>query len=222
MRAGKGGKLAILEPIVLFGLILAYIWGLRYHFPAAWALILALPVLSHWWRGEGAAGLGFRVRGLADCVRRFAPALGFFSLALVASGLLLDTVRPVPLERAAMAWAIYLPWGLFQQYLLNGFLANRLAEFVGSPRSRLIPLSAAALFSLVHLPNWFLMAVTFTGGYLSVRIYQRYRSLYVLGIAHALIAFTLFLAIPDSVSAHFLIGPRCLIERHGAYPEWLP
>ena len=117
--------------------------------------------------------------------------------------------------------AAYVVWGVVQQYLLNGFLANRLAEFTGSPRSRLVPLVAAALFSLAHLPNWFLMAVTFAGGYLSVRVYRRYRSLYVLGIAHALIAFALFLAVPDSISAHFLIGPRYAMDRYGGYPKWL-
>jgi len=104
---------------------------------------------------------------------------------------------------------------------LNGFLANRLFEFSGNSRSRAVPFAAAALFSLAHLPNWFLMAVTLGGGYLSVRVYQRYRSLYVLGIAHAMIAFALFLAVPDSISGHFLIGPRYVIDYCGAYPEWL-
>ena len=89
MSACLGRKLAILEPIAFFGLILAYIWGLRYHYPAAWAAILALPLASHWWRGEGASALGFRVQNLAECVRRFAPALGFLALTLLASGLLL-------------------------------------------------------------------------------------------------------------------------------------
>jgi hypothetical protein len=204
MRAGKGGKLAILEPIVLFALILAYIWGLRYHFPAAWAPILALPVASHWWRGEGAAGLGFRVRGLSDCVRRFAPALGFFSLALVASGLLLDTVRPVPLERAAMAWAIYLPWGLFQQYLLNGFCLTRLE--IALPQ-RGAALAAAALFSAIHAPNWFLMLVTLGTGYVAARLYTSYRNLYFLGLAHGTVGVLLFLVVPDSISHHLVIGP---------------
>src|SRR5208283_1287585 len=83
MSAGTGRQLAILEPMAVFGLILAYIWSLRYHYPAAWAPIVALLLASHWWRGEGAAALGFRVQNLAECVRRFAPALGFLSLTLL-------------------------------------------------------------------------------------------------------------------------------------------
>ena len=212
---------ALAEALGLFAFIMLFIWKLQLFHPVLALLVPAFTVATHAARGETNSQLGFGWKDLCAA----SPLLlwsGAAACLVVAAGSLAGTVRQLAPGQIALGLSAYLVWGLFQQYLLNGFLANRLAEFVGSPRSRLIPLSAAALFSLVHLPNWFLMAVTFTGGYLSVRIYQRYRSLYVLGIAHALSAFTLFLAVPDSVSAHFLIGPRCLIERHGAYPEWLP
>jgi membrane protease YdiL (CAAX protease family) len=80
---------------------------------------------------------------------------------------------------------------------------------------------AAGLFSLAHLPNWFLMPVTFIGGYVCVRVYLRYRSLYVLALAHGIVGFVLFLIVPDSVSAHFLIGPRYLLLMYESYPELL-
>ncbi len=204
MSAGTGRKLAILEPIVVFGLILAYIWSLRYHFPGAWAPILALPLASHWCRGEGAAALGFRLQNLAECLRRFAPALGFLVLLLLASGLLLDTVRRIPLDRAAIAWAVYVPWGLFQQYLLNGYCLKRL-EIVLPGRGA--ALAAAALFSAVHAPNWFLMPVTLVAGYIAARLYSSYRNLYFLGLAHGTVGVLLFLVVPDSISHHLVIGP---------------
>ncbi|MGB7763105.1 MAG: CPBP family glutamic-type intramembrane protease [Bryobacteraceae bacterium] len=204
MSASTGRKLAILEPIAVFGLILAYIWSLRYHYPAAWTPIVALLLISHWWRGEGAAALGFRVRNLAECLRRFAPALAFLSLTLLASGLLLDTVRPIALDRAAMTWAIYLPWGLFQQYLLNGYCLKRL-EVVLPGRGA--ALAAATLFSAVHTPNWFLMLVTLVAGYAAARLYSSYRNLYFLGVAHGTVGVLLFLVVPDSISHHLVIGP---------------
>jgi len=197
-------KLAILEPIALFGLILAYIWRWRYHYPLAWAPILALPLLSHWWRGERAAALGFRLRGLADCVRRFAPALAFLALALVACGLLLGTLRPMPLDHAAMTWIVYLPWGLFQQYLLNGYCLTRLE--IALPQ-RGAALAAAALFSAIHTPNWFLVLVTLVAGYATARLYNRSRNLFFLGLAHGTVGVLLFLVVPDSISHHMVIGP---------------
>jgi len=204
MPADRGRKLGVLEPISIGGLILAYIWVLRYHHPAAWVLILALPVLSHWWRGEGAASLGFRLQNLAECVRRFAPLLGFLALMLLGSGLLLDTVRRIALDRAALLWAIYLPWGLFQQYLLNGFCLKRF-EIVLPGRGA--ALAAAGLFSAVHAPNWFLMVVTLVAGYAAARIYRRYCNLYFLGLAHGTLGVMLFLVVPDSISHHLVVGP---------------
>jgi membrane protease YdiL (CAAX protease family) len=204
MPAGAARKLATWEPIALFGLILAYIWSWRYQHPAAWVPILALPLASHRWRRESAASLGFRLRDLAACVRRFAPALAFFSLVLVALGLLLGTVRPIALANAAMMWALYLPWGLFQQYLLNGYCLNRLHTALPQ---RGAALAAAALFSAIHAPNWFLMVVTLVAGYLAARLYTRHRNLYFLGLAHGTVGVLLFLVAPDSISHHMVIGP---------------
>jgi hypothetical protein len=204
MSAATGRKIAVLEPIALCGLILAYIWSWRYHCPAAWVPILALPLISHWWRGETAAGLGFRLHGLADCLRRFAPGLGFLALVLLAGGLLAGSVRPIGLARAAMAWVLYLPWGLFQQYLLNGFCLVRLRMALPE---RGAALATAALFSAVHAPNWFLMPVTLVAGYAAARLYTGCRNLYVLGLAHGTIGVLLFLVVPDSVSHHMVVGP---------------
>jgi membrane protease YdiL (CAAX protease family) len=103
-----------------------------------------------------------------------------------------------------MAWAIYLPWGLFQQYLLNGFCLTRLE--IALPQ-RGAALAAAALFSAIHAPNWFLMLVTFGAGYAAARLYTSYRNLYFLGLAHGTVGVLLFLVVPDSISHHLVIGP---------------
>ena len=87
---------------------------------------------------------------------------------------------------------------------MNGYVANRLLA-VSSARHA--PLIAAALFAGVHLPNWFLMLVTFGAGYASAKIFMRYRNLYFLGLAHAVIGTLLFVVIPDSVSHHLTVGP---------------
>jgi len=208
------------EALGLFAFVMLFIWKLQLFHPELAVLVPAFTVATHAARGETVRRLGF---GWKDFRAAF-PLLfwaGAAAYLFLAAGSLAGTIRPMTPGQLALGLGAYVIWGLFQQYLLNAFLANRLAEFAGGPASCLVPLSAAALFSLVHLPNWFLMAVTFAGGYLSVRVYQRYRSLYVLGIAHAVIAFALFLAVPDSVSTHFLVGPRYLLDRYGTYPEML-
>jgi len=119
-------------------------------------------------------------------------------------GILLQTTRPIRFEQGLLAWAGYLPWGLFQQYILNGYFLNRFDSVLSR---RTAPMMSAALFSGAHLPNWFLMAVTLLLGYLCGRIYRRYNNLYFLGIAHGTVGFLLFLVVPDSISHHLIVGP---------------
>jgi hypothetical protein len=197
-------KLIIVEAAAAFGLIMLYIWRLRFTAPRAWVFILGFFVLSHILRGERAASLGFRRANFRECLRTLAPALVLLTLSLMAAGVLLETIRPVSPEYGFMCLLAYCPWGIFQQYLLNGYIANRLLAV--SP-ARHVPLLAAALFAGAHLPNWFLMPVTFVTGYYSTKIFMRYRNLYFLGMAHALIGTALFIVIPDSISHHLKVGP---------------
>jgi membrane protease YdiL (CAAX protease family) len=185
-------------------MILAYIWNLRYSHGGAWVGILGLMLLSHLARREGAYSLGFRTRNVGECWRDVGPALAFLTLLMLASGILLHTVRPIGVGTALASWAAYVPWGVFQQYVLNGYFLNRFQAVLGRRAASLI---SAALFCGVHTPNWLLMVVAFPAGYGATRIYQRYRNLYVLGLAHATVGFVLFLVIPDSVSHHLRIGP---------------
>jgi hypothetical protein len=197
-------KLAILEPVLIYAVTMAYIWNLRYRHPNAWVWILGMVLLSHVLRQEHARTLGFRARNMGECWREFAPPLAFLSLLMLASGILLHTMRPIGVEAAMAAWAAYLPWGIFQQYALNGYFFNRFQAVLG-PRTA-SPI-AAALFCGAHAPNWLLMVVAFPAGYYSTRVYQRYRNLYFLGLAHATVGFLLFLVVPDSVSHHLHVGP---------------
>jgi len=196
--------LNLAEPATVFALIMLYIWRLRYTWPLAWIFILGILILSHVLRREPAASLGFRWSNFWECVERLAPALLLLALLLIAGGVLLQTIRNISFEHGLLCLAVYCPWGLFQQYILNGYLANRLLAVLPV---RHVPLIAAALFSGTHLPNWFLMLVTFAAGYYSTKIYMRYRNVYFLGLAHGVIGTALFLVIPDSISHHLTVGP---------------
>jgi hypothetical protein len=201
----KGAKwLNLGEAATGFLLIMLYIWWLRFRAPRAWVWILAFLVLSHVLRGEHTAGLGFRWKNFKECAETMAPALLLLALALLAAGMLLQTMRPIRLEYGLMCLLAYCPWGIFQQYLLNGYIANRLLA-VSSARH--VPLIAGALFAGAHFPNWFLMPVTFVTGYYSTKLYLKYRNVYFLGLAHGVIGTLLFVVIPDSISHHLTVGP---------------
>ena len=197
----------LMEPVAIFAFIMAYIWKLRFNHPLFWIPLLALIILSHVARHERARSLGFRLQNLGDCLKTFGPVLAALALGMWALGLELGTMRQIGPEHAAWALALYLPWGLFQQYLLNGYFLKRF-DSVLSPRASGI--TSAALFSVVHTPNWFLMLVTSLAGYIAIQVYRRYTNLYFLGVAHAIIGVSLFLFVPDSISHHLNVGPGSL------------
>jgi hypothetical protein len=193
-----------LEPAAVFVLIMLYIWRWRFTAPHAWIYILGVVVLSHIVHRERTASLGFRWNNFEECMETLAPAVLLVAISLIACGVLLQTMRNIRFDHGLLCFVAYCPWGLFQQYLLNGYFTNRL---LAAASARHVPLIAAALFSGTHLPNWFLMLVTFAAGYCSTKIYMKYRNVYFLGLAHGMIGSLLFVVIPDSISHHLTVGP---------------
>jgi membrane protease YdiL (CAAX protease family) len=197
-------KLVLLEPLLVFSLIIAYIWKLRFTHPASWIVVPILMLLSHLLRRESPRALGFDWRNWRNGLKQVAAALIAITLLLLSAGVLFRTFRQISFSDALLALAAYLPWGLVQQYALNGYLLNRFHAMFSSSTSSLL---AALLFSVAHTPNLFLMAVTFLLGWCATLVYLRTRNLYLLGFAHAIIGLLLFLVVPDAVSHHLRVGP---------------
>ncbi len=197
--------LNLAETAVVFIWIMLYIWRLRYTSPRGWIYILGFVILSHILHREHTSGLGFRWGNFRECTEFIAPAILLLAMSMIAFGVLLQTIRPnLTFEGGLLCFAAYIPWGVFQQYLLNGYFANRLMAISSA---RHVPYIAAALFSWSHLPNWFLMLVTFVTGYYSTKLYMKFRNVYFLGLAHGVIGSVLFVVVPDSISHHLTVGP---------------
>lgn len=203
-------KLAALEPAGLFVFIMGYIWIWRASHPYLWIAILGCLLLSHVLHREGARELGFGRASLYECTHHFGPLLIVLALAMLAGGLLLNTTRRMANDQAFLALFAYLPWGVLQQYMLNGYFLNRFDRAL-SPRAS--AWLTAVLFGVAHTPNWFLMAVAVVGGWSATQVYRRHRNLYFLGVAHATIGFLLFVTVPDSISHHLDVGPGLLHRR---------
>ena len=195
------------EAGIVFSLILAYIWRLRFSHPYSWVPILLLVVLSHVYHGETLETLGLRWASAPRGFRELSAILVLVALALLIPGLVFKTIRDVSWRMALSGFALYCVWGLFQQYVLNGFFVNRFSAFLPQ-RSQAVPVLAGVFFSLAHLPNWFLMIFALAGGYACAAIYRKYRNLYFLGLAHGVIGFMIYLVAPDTISHHLYVGPK--------------
>jgi membrane protease YdiL (CAAX protease family) len=202
-----GPMVHALEAGTVFFLLISYIWYFQARMHWSWMILLAIVMASHFIRGETPADLGLRIGGFRDCARRFAIPVVLIAVAGAATGFALDTLRNVAAWRVAGVLLGYCWWALFQQYLLNGYFANRLRASLDSRYPYLVAPTAGAMFAAAHLPNPLLMGVTLVGGTVAALAYQRYRNLLFLAFAHALIGTMIWFAVPPSVSHNLRVGP---------------
>lgn len=205
LRHRVHGKSSLAEALLVFAAIMAYMWKLRFNHPLSCFWVAGLIIVSHVAHRERAQGLGFRAADFAKCVRTFGLPLLGLALVMLIGGFLFRTIRPIGTDLAIQSFLLYVPWGLFQQYLLNGYFLNRFDVALSRNAATLL---ASVLFAAAHSPNWFLMLVTPVAAYVAIGAYRLYRNLYFLGLAHATIGFLLFFVVPDSVSHHLRVGPR--------------
>jgi len=131
-------------------------------------------------------------------------------IALVAAGSILiaasifGTLRPLYGSRPLPHALGYALWAMIQQFILNSYFFLTLEELL--PRSRHAAIAAVLLFTLAHITNPVLLAGTFLLSSFFVFLFRRYRNIYPLGIAHAILGLTLAIALPDSVLRHMRVG----------------
>src|SRR5215472_8547955 len=93
-------RLHLLEPLAVFGLIMAYIWRFRVVHPWSWTFVLAAVLASHFLRGGRPAAIGCRTQGFIACLRTYGPALAL--LVAIGFGIALEwgTLRPMTVRAA--------------------------------------------------------------------------------------------------------------------------
>ena len=100
------------------------------------------------------------------------------------------------------AWQ-YLVWALMQEFLLQSCFFTRCEDLFGSESAVWI---AATLFAAAHLPSPLLTTFTLIGGLVFCEMFRRFRSLYPIGVVHAVLGLTIALTMPDSVLHHMRVG----------------
>jgi len=196
------------EVVMLFSGIMIYIWGLRSIAPWSWIVLWMFVIASHVYYRENLQSLGLSRRNLARSIKFVAPWTSLICFLVLSIGLFLGHRIFPPLSvHMLYRFGLAMAWGVFQQYLLNAYFANRLARAVPRASTIAIAILASGLFTLAHAPNPYLMTITFFAGVAAILVYARYRNLVAVGLAHGFINFSLTLAFPSTL---LYVGPRYL------------
>ena len=136
--------------------------------------------------------------------------LFILTMGLVATALIVTiaTLRggPIPANpgwpKLNGAWQ-YAVWATVQQFILQTFFYLRLESMAGSKRAVWV---TALLFAAAHIPNPVLTVFTLLGALFFCEMFRRYRSIYPLGVVHAMLGLSLAASFPDALLRHMRVG----------------
>jgi membrane protease YdiL (CAAX protease family) len=114
----------------------------------------------------------------------------------------------------------YALWAAVQQFLLQCFFLSRLRRLL--PSERMAAAAAAFIFALAHLPSPILASVTLLWGFAACLLFLRYRNLYTLAMAHAILGITIAITIPGPVIRNMRVGLGYLTYGHTHRPVQSP
>ncbi len=217
--AGRSKGRDLAEFAIAYALILVVIWT-----PRPWQRVL-------WWVAAAAVILitaisfeGFRSMGLRAA--NFRRSLWIAAAALLAAG--------VAVAVAARLGTLHLPGGIIafietyvgysiwsgvQEFLLQGFFLLRFLRLIPNPR--LAAMTAATLFAAAHLPNPILTPITLIWGLAACLLFLRYRNLYSLALAHAILGIAVAVTIPGPVDHNMRVGLGYLTYGHRRHADRL-
>jgi len=148
---------------------------------------------------------GMRLDNLRPAFARVLPYLLVPALGMLLYRLLLGW-RPLP-RSFFVVLALYPAWGLAQQFLVQGVVAENLRRLGVAPR--LIVPVAALLFGLVHAPDWPLVGLCAVAGLFWTRLFFKTANLIPLGLSHGWLGALVYYWVleRDALSAVFPGGP---------------
>lgn len=189
---------------VAYALILAVEWTPRPWQRLPWLVAAAVVVVILFRSFNGWAALGLRAAN-------FRRSLWIVGAALVVAGLAIAfAARMHTLLVVDGPWALpetfgaYALWTGVQQFLLQGYFLLRLLRVI--PGDKRAALAAALMFSVAHVPNPFLVPLTLIWGFAACLLFLRYRNLYPLMMAHAILGITVAITIPGPVVHNMRVG----------------
>jgi len=158
-------------------------------------------IASSW---PGGSAMGLRTRNFFRSLWVVGASLVFAALAVALSARLHALRYHGGALGLLTGYGAYIVWSFVQQFLLQCFFLSRLLRLI--PKPRYAAFAAAGLFAAAHVPNPVLVGLTVVWGSMACLIFLRYRNLYPLAIAHAILGITIAIAVPGPVDHNMRVG----------------
>lgn len=195
--------LSVVGCVVIAEWVALPLFGKQYFAVAALVFasaIFAIMFFSHRVHRESARELGWRMDNFFKSLKLLMPTMFVATLFLILIGWWCESLR---IGEIRPGWSLLgtftgmFIWGLVQQYPLQSFI-NRRAQLIWGRESLLTTLFTASVFALLHLPNLWLMAATFSGGILWAWAFQKAPNLFATAFTHSLMTVVLVTTVPYS------------------------
>ena len=207
------------ELLVAYGLILAVIWTpgseqrVLYWAAFAWIAVTA------WLRRKQTRPLGLTLQGLWPSLWIVPAAIVLFLIGIGLAGLahsLHNLYGPLPVLEHVAEYSL---WALMQQFILQVYVLLRLLR-LGLRRAPAVAI-ASVMFACAHIPNPVLVPAALVWAAICCWLYLKYRNLYPLAVAHALLGMCIALCVPNSINHHMRVGQGYLVypSPHRPGPE---
>jgi membrane protease YdiL (CAAX protease family) len=194
----------LVELAVEYALILLVIWSSRPLRPwFYWAAIVWILIAGPGSRREWKT-MGFRAAGFWRSFWVVCAALLAAGIAIVFAIRLGTLHLPSTFIRFLLGFASYGIWAFVQQFLLQDFFLLRLLRLVHGKAAAVA--LAVGMFTLAHLPNPILTPAALIWGLISCWVFLRYRNLYTLGMAHAVLGITIAITVPGQIDHNMRVG----------------
>ena len=192
------------ELVTGYGLILAALWTsgttqrLLMIVAAAWIVLTTLV------RQSAEEQFGLRPSGLRRSWWIVLSAVAVAALCIAISARAGTLHAPVNLKlHPSRVWG-YAVWSFVQQFILQDYFFLRFRRLIANAHGAVA--ATAILFSLAHLPNPVLTIATLFWGAAACMLFLRYRDLYSLGAAHAILGLCIAFTVPDAVHHQMRVG----------------
>ena len=194
----------LIELAGIYSLILIVIWTPRPWQAFLWVVAAAAILCVAWISFDGLRPMGLCTANLVNSLWAVALA-AVLACAAVILALTLHTLHmpntPLGFVRR---YGFYVIWAAVQQIILQWFVLSRSLRLL--PDTTSAAALAAGMFAVAHLPNPILSIITLVFGLASCLIFLRYRNLWPLALAHAILGISIGITVPGAIDHNMRVG----------------